>query len=118
MPTYEYECRNCEYVFEAFQSMSDEPLTQCPKCGGKVRRLIGGGSGIIFKGSGFYSTDSRKSGSAASGIKHPSHKEKASEGGDSSVGATPDAATSAAAAAGGSACPACAADASSKKASA
>jgi putative FmdB family regulatory protein len=57
MPTYEYECKKCGYNFEIFQSMSDEPLKTCDKCGGEVRRLIFGGAGVIFKGSGFYVTD-------------------------------------------------------------
>lgn len=57
MPTYEYECKTCGHVFEAFQSMSEAPLSACPECGKSVRRLINGGSGIIFKGSGFYVTD-------------------------------------------------------------
>jgi putative FmdB family regulatory protein len=65
MPTYEYECRSCSHSFEAFQAMSEDPLTSCPECGGPVRRLIGGGTGIIFKGSGFYVNDSRKSSSAS-----------------------------------------------------
>jgi putative FmdB family regulatory protein len=60
MPTYEYECRSCSTAFEAFQSMSDDALSSCPSCGGRVRRLIGKGMGIIFKGSGFYKNDSRK----------------------------------------------------------
>lgn len=59
MPTYEYECRHCEHTFEAFQSMTDKPLRKCPECGGRVRRLIGAGAGIIFKGSGFHATDYR-----------------------------------------------------------
>jgi len=59
MPTYEYECSNCEKVFDLFQSMSDKPITKCPDCGKKVRRLIGNGAGLIFKGSGFYATDYR-----------------------------------------------------------
>jgi putative FmdB family regulatory protein len=59
MPTYEYECRRCGHAFEAFQSMTDKPLRTCPECGGRVRRLIGAGAGIIFKGSGFYATDYR-----------------------------------------------------------
>ena len=66
MPTYEYECKKCEHRFEAFQSMSDDPLKTCPECKGEVRRLIGAGAGIIFKGSGFYVTDSRKSSSSTS----------------------------------------------------
>jgi putative FmdB family regulatory protein len=64
MPTYEYECKSCGYSFDAFQSMSDEPLRDCPRCGKEVRRLINGGSGIIFKGSGFYVTDKKGSGAA------------------------------------------------------
>jgi putative FmdB family regulatory protein len=62
MPTYEYECKSCGYTFDAFQSMSDEPLKSCPECGKDIRRLINGGSGIIFKGSGFYVTDRGKGG--------------------------------------------------------
>jgi putative FmdB family regulatory protein len=57
MPTYEYECKKCNHVFECFQSIKDEPISACPECGGEVRRLINGGAGIIYKGSGFYSTD-------------------------------------------------------------
>ncbi|MDR1307890.1 MAG: zinc ribbon domain-containing protein [Treponema sp.] len=57
MPTYEYECKSCGHSFEAFQSMTEEPLKECPRCGKEVRRLINGGGGIIFKGSGFYVTD-------------------------------------------------------------
>lgn len=59
MPTYEYECEKCGHRFELFQSMSEEPRKRCPKCRGKVRRLIGTGAGMIFKGSGFYVTDYR-----------------------------------------------------------
>lgn len=58
MPTYEYQCPKCGYAFEQFQSMKDEPLKKCPKCKKTgVKRLIGGGAGLIFKGSGFYITD-------------------------------------------------------------
>ncbi len=60
MPTYDYECTACGYTFEAFQSMSEKPLSKCPECGKKIQRLIGGGIGVIFKGSGFYATDSKK----------------------------------------------------------
>ena len=59
MPTYDYECEKCGHRFELFQSMKDEPKKRCPKCRGKVRRLIGTGAGMIFKGSGFYVTDYR-----------------------------------------------------------
>tara|TARA_B100000315_G_C14475629_1_gene540462 strand:- start:144 stop:416 length:273 start_codon:yes stop_codon:yes gene_type:complete len=63
MPTYDYECLKCNERFEAFQKMSDAPLKSCPKCKttGKVKRLIGAGAGVIFKGSGFYQTDYKKS---------------------------------------------------------
>jgi putative FmdB family regulatory protein len=60
MQTYEYECKSCGHTFDAFQSMKDEPIKICPQCGREVRRLINGGSGIIFKGSGFYVTDKGK----------------------------------------------------------
>ena len=60
MPTYEYECKECKYEFEIFQSMKDDSLKKCPECGeNKLVRLIGTGAGIIFKGSGFYETDYR-----------------------------------------------------------
>jgi len=59
MPTYEYECEKCNHRFEVFQSMTEPPRKRCPKCRGKVRRLLGGGAGIVFKGSGFYATDYR-----------------------------------------------------------
>jgi putative FmdB family regulatory protein len=60
VPNYDYECAHCGYKFEAFQKITDKPLNECPKCSKKVKRLIGCGSGIIFKGSGFYATDYRK----------------------------------------------------------
>lgn len=60
MPTYEYECTKCGYTFERFQNINDKHLTKCPKCSKKVKRLIGMGAGIIFKGTGFYATDYRK----------------------------------------------------------
>ncbi|MCD6050510.1 MAG: hypothetical protein K0Q55_1913 [Verrucomicrobia bacterium] len=70
MPTYEYACEKCGHNFEKFQSMKDDALTVCPKdlCGkktwgkGKVKRLMGSGAGLIFKGSGFYITDYRSEG--------------------------------------------------------
>ena len=68
MPTYEYECKTCSHRFEVFQSITEDPVKTCPECGKEVRRLIGGGLGIIFKGSGFYVTDNR-SGSDSGGSK-------------------------------------------------
>ncbi len=57
MPTYDYKCLDCGYIFEEFQSITDTPLTECPKCRGQLKRLIGSGAGPIFKGTGFYHTD-------------------------------------------------------------
>lgn len=62
MPTYEYICRKCGHEFEAFQNIKAEPLKKCPKCKGAVRRKIGTGAGLLFKGSGFYITDYRSEG--------------------------------------------------------
>jgi len=63
MPTYDYVCDACEHAFEEFQSMSAKQLKKCPECGkNKLRRLIGTGAGVIFKGSGFYETDYRSDG--------------------------------------------------------
>src|SRR5215467_653686 len=60
MPTYEYRCDACGHTFERFQSITADPIKRCPECGkSKVRRLIGTGAGLIFKGSGFYITDYR-----------------------------------------------------------
>lgn len=66
MPTYEYVCDSCNDKFEIFQSIKEEPIKSCPKCGGKIKRLIGSGSGIIFKGSGFYVTDYKNNGNGKS----------------------------------------------------
>ena len=60
MPTYDYECESCGHQFEQFQSITARPTRKCPECGKmKLRRLIGAGAGVIFKGSGFYQTDYR-----------------------------------------------------------
>jgi putative FmdB family regulatory protein len=59
MPTYQYRCTKCGIEFEEFQNITDEPLKHCPKCGGLPTRLISGGAGFLFKGSGFYITDYR-----------------------------------------------------------
>ena len=59
MPTYEYRCDDCGHEFEAFQTITEKPVEKCPACNGKVRRLISGGAGLLFKGSGFYITDYR-----------------------------------------------------------
>ena len=71
MPTYEYECEKCGIAFERFQSITAEPIKECPECGGPVRKLISAGVGVIFKGSGFYATDYR-----SESYKRESEKEK------------------------------------------
>ena len=90
MPTYEYHCEKCGQNFDAFQSMRDQPYKECPKelCRlpqwghGKVKRLLGTGAGLIFKGSGFYITDYR-----SDSYKEAAKKEKpaATSGGDKSA---------------------------------
>ena len=62
MPTYDYKCLACDVRFEKFQGITAPAIEECPECGGKVKRLIGAGGGLIFKGSGFYSTDYRSEG--------------------------------------------------------
>ena len=74
MPTYEYKCSECDHHFERFQSIKEDPVKKCPKCGGKVERLISRGAGIIFKGSGFYETDYR-----SDNYKKAEKREKSSE---------------------------------------
>ncbi len=66
MPTYEYECLTEGHRFEEFQNITEAPLTSCPECGSEVRRLISGGAGFLFRGSGFYQTDYRSESSATS----------------------------------------------------
>ena len=65
MPTYEYRCKDCSHTFDAYQSFTDDALTECPECGGTLKKLFGN-VGISFKGSGFYKTDSRSSGAGPS----------------------------------------------------
>ena len=81
MPTYQYKCGDCRHEFEEVQSMKDDALTQCPECEGKIQRIISGGSGFLFKGSGFYITDYRssqykKDASKESGSSKPSSDKK------------------------------------------
>ncbi len=79
MPNYDYKCETCGHVFEVFQKMSDDKLTDCPEggCAGNVRRLLGAGAGVIFKGSGFYETDNRSK-SYSDGAKGDSGKSSGS----------------------------------------
>ncbi len=78
MPTYIYRCTDCDYEFEARQRMTDDPLTECPKCHGKIRRVVNS-VGVVFKGKGFYVTDNR--GSNAQAPTSGSKKESGSENG-------------------------------------
>jgi putative FmdB family regulatory protein len=82
MPTYEYSCTKCGEHVEVAQSFRDDPLTKCPSCGGKLRKVFGN-VGIVFKGSGFYKTDSRTSQKAHSSSS--SEKESASSESSSST---------------------------------
>ncbi|MFY1626530.1 FmdB family zinc ribbon protein [Micromonospora sp. WMMD735] len=84
VPTYQYACTACGHQLEAVQSFSDEPLTECPTCEGRLRKVFNS-VGVVFKGSGFYRTDSRASGSEGkSGGAKPAKSEGSSSGGDSS----------------------------------
>jgi len=65
MPTYEYACANCGHRFEEFQRISAEPIRECPKCSGRLERVINGGVGLIFRGTGFYLTDYKKTNTSA-----------------------------------------------------
>ncbi len=77
MPTYDYQCLDCGIKFELFQNMTEDPIQECPDCHGKVKRLIGAGAGLIFKGSGFYITDYR-----GDGYKEAAKKDEAPSSGD------------------------------------
>ena len=89
MPTYDYKCDACKNEFEHFQSMKDAPVKKCPQCGkNKVKRLIGGGGGVLFKGSGFYETDYR-SAKYKDSAKSDSGKKPESPKPPSSSGSTP-----------------------------
>ncbi len=81
MPTYEYECAKCGHRFELFQSMTEPPRKRCPRCRGAVRRLVGLGAGMIFKGSGFYSTDYRSDSYKQQKKKESGEKPKAKDEG-------------------------------------
>ncbi|MBX3458380.1 MAG: zinc ribbon domain-containing protein [Planctomycetes bacterium] len=88
MPTYDYQCPDCGHKFEAFQSISAKPIKVCPECGKrKVKRLIGTGGGLIFKGSGFYLTDyARKGGEGKSESKPAESKPSESKSGSKPSG--------------------------------
>ena len=83
MPTYQYACRACDHRFEAVQSFTDASLTECPACSGPLRKVFSA-VGIVFKGSGFYRTDSRSGGVASESPKSDSKTESSSAGKESS----------------------------------
>ena len=89
MPTYEYACTECSHAFEQFQRFTDDPLTQCPECAGRLRKVFGS-VGVVFKGSGFYRTDSR---AAANGGSNGSAKGTANGSGASQAKESAGAAT-------------------------
>lgn len=80
MPTYEYQCKNCGHQMEEFQSITEAPLVRCPNCQmDTLARIIGGGGGLIFKGSGFYLTDYKNKSNSPSESKPIKKEEKKSE---------------------------------------
>ncbi|MFO8065556.1 MAG: FmdB family zinc ribbon protein [Spirochaetota bacterium] len=86
MPTYDYECKSCGHSFDQFQRMSEEPLKDCPRCGEPaLKRLVGGGIGVIFKGSGFYVNDSKPSSSKTQGETKKSGTTSGSNNGNGSA---------------------------------
>ena len=87
MPTYQYACTECDHGFEAVQSFSDDALTECPQCDGRLRKVFNS-VGIVFKGSGFYRTDSREKPAAASTTKTDGGKTETKSSSDSSSSAT------------------------------
>ncbi len=93
MPTYEYHCDSCDRNFDIVQSFHDEPLTACPTCGSPVRKVFGN-VGIVFKGSGFYKTDSRSGAAAKGGGSDGSAAPAESTGTGSDSGSKSDSATS------------------------
>ena len=77
MPTYDYICNDCEKMYEYFQSMSDAPIKECPECkNNSLRRVISGGTGLIFKGSGYYLTDYKNKKTQSSENKKSNKKKK------------------------------------------
>ena len=86
MPTYQYACTECGHAFEQFQSFSDDALTECPECSGRLRKLFNA-VGVVFKGSGFYRNDSR---STASSEKSETSETKAEPKPDTTSDAKPD----------------------------
>ena len=110
MPTYSYACTECGNRFDAVQAFSDDALTTCPKCSGKLRKLFGS-VGVVFKGSGFYRTDNRESGKSSSNgtSGKSSESSSSSSSSDSSSSASSSSASSSSSSSSSSAAPAAAA---------
>lgn len=98
MPTYAYACKDCGHQFDAVQSFSDDALTECPQCQGALRKLFNS-VGVVFKGSGFYRTDSRSGASSSNGAATSSSSSSstggASESSSSSTSSTSSSTTAA-----------------------
>ncbi|EIF00498.1 FmdB family zinc ribbon protein [Saccharomonospora glauca] len=99
MPTYQYACKECDHRFEVVQSFSDASLTECPECQGPLRKLYGS-VGVIFKGSGFYRTDSRSDSKTSTAAKssNSSSSSSSSSNGSSKSDSSSSSSTSTAAA--------------------
>jgi putative FmdB family regulatory protein len=93
VPTYAYACTECEHRFDIVQSFSDDSLTECPECGGRLRKLFNA-VGVVFKGGGFYRTDSRAASSATTPKASSSSGEATSGPSSSSEGSSSDASSS------------------------
>ena len=81
MPTYQYACTECDHAFEQVQSFSDDSLTECPQCAGRLRKIFNA-VGVVFKGSGFYRNDSRTTDAKGSDAKGPDAKGSDAKGSD------------------------------------
>jgi len=87
MPTYEYECSGCGHRLEKFQAITAKPLRKCPRCGkSRLQRLVGGGGGLIFKGSGFYQTDYRSESYQQAAKSEADRDKVAADGGKAAAG--------------------------------
>ncbi|MFF2622033.1 FmdB family zinc ribbon protein [Oerskovia jenensis] len=87
MPTYAYTCTACGHAFDIHQAFTDDALTVCPECGGRLRKVFSS-VGVTFKGSGFYRTDSRSSKSSSTGSTTPATPAKSSDSSSSSSGSS------------------------------
>ncbi|BBX29532.1 FmdB family zinc ribbon protein [Mycolicibacterium alvei] len=108
MPTYSYACTECDNRFDAVQAFSDDALTSCPKCSGKLRKLFGS-VGVVFKGSGFYRTDNRESSKSSSNGSSAKSSESSSSSSTSDSSSSSSTSTSSSSSSNSAAAPAAAA---------